>query len=190
MERVPGRSGIRRPAAPRAGHPTRPRGLWARKVGDRRLHDPGNGVRLGRRRGQHGRVPGDPPPLDRRHDGRWLDLRVLRAARRLGDPGRDVRRRPRHLRFGPALEDGPHARHEHVLRRGVPGQGARAVRVVRGATCWPAPTPWRPVATCTSTGRRPSSSRRSPSASGSTPASTPRRSTATRSPSRTCSPHA
>ena len=142
-----------------------------------------------RRCGQHGRVPGDPPPLDRRHDGRWLDLRVLRPARRLGDRGRDVRCRAGHLRFGPALEDGPHARHEHVLGRVVPGGGPRASSRP-GATCWPAATPWRPVATCTSSGRRLNSWRRSPSASASTPASTRRRSTATRSPSRTCSPHA
>ena len=101
--------------------------------------------------------------------GRWLHLRVLRPARRRRHRGRDVRRRPGHLRLGHAVADGADAGHQH-LRRGLrPGWAARPSSSAPGATCWPGPTPWPPAGTCTNSGPRPSSWPRSPSGCASTP---------------------
>ena len=68
-----------------------------------------------------------------------------------------------------AVPDGADARHQHLAGAGRPGWAGRRSSSARGATCWPAPTPWPPAGTCTSSGRRLSSWRRSPSASASSP---------------------
>ena len=87
LERLPGRTRARLHGSSRTCVPAGVGRLRHREVGNRRVHVRQRFQSERRRCGQHGRVPADQPPLDRRHLGRRIELRVLRPARGGGHQG-------------------------------------------------------------------------------------------------------